>query len=65
MKRLTLWLLLIGSLLMIFTLLADSFINISPSLEDFVKGFGITLVVGALLLQKNSKKQIESDTWEK
>lgn len=64
MKKLTLWLLLTGSLLMSFTLLTRSFLNVSDYAEYLMKGFGVALVVGALILEKNSKKQIESDTLE-
>jgi len=57
MKKQSLWLLLTGSLFTSFTFFAGSFINIPDPTEDFMKGFGVALIVGALFLQGKSKKE--------
>jgi O-antigen/teichoic acid export membrane protein len=57
MKKQTLWLLLIGGLFTSITFFTSSFINMPDSTRDFMKGFGVALIVGALFLQGKSKKE--------
>jgi hypothetical protein len=56
MKKETLWLLFIGGLLTISSFITSLFIDIPEAAEDFLKGFGVALIVAALFLQRKSQK---------
>jgi hypothetical protein len=52
MKKQTLWLLVIGSVCMSFSLFASPFIKISDPITDFLKGLGVAFIISALFVQK-------------
>jgi ribose/xylose/arabinose/galactoside ABC-type transport system permease subunit len=51
------WLMLVGSLCMSFTSFTRSFLHVSENVEDFFKGFGIVLVISALIFMQRKKEQ--------
>ena len=55
MKKQTLYLLLAGNLLMSFTLFTRSFFIVSEQVTDFLKGFGIVLVLYAFAIMVTKK----------
>jgi hypothetical protein len=58
MKKQTLWLLLIGNLCMSFTLFTNPIMKVPVDLGDFIKGFGVALVFGALYVQKKLERKV-------
>jgi hypothetical protein len=56
MSRKTLWLMLIGNLCMTFSLFTSPFFAVSESAGDFLKGFGVALVIGAFFLEVKRKR---------
>jgi hypothetical protein len=56
MKKQTLWLLLIGSVCMSFSLLASPFIKVPDSITDFLKGMGVAFIIAALFVQKKLQR---------
>ena len=61
LKKETLWLLLAGTALMSLNLLAPDRINLSDSLTDFLKGFGLSLLIAALFVEKKRVKKHVQD----
>ncbi len=60
MKKQTLLLLLLGALCMSFPLFSRTFISITDNVADFLKGFGVAMIIGALIIQSKKKKQDDS-----
>ncbi|HMR43187.1 MAG TPA: hypothetical protein PKC40_05110 [Saprospiraceae bacterium] len=52
MKKHTLWLLAIGSMLMSFSLLTKNFFQIPEGPNDFMKGVGVAFMISSLFVQK-------------
>jgi len=57
MKRQALWLLAIGAVLMSFTLLTKNFFQIPEGPDDFMKGFGVALMISSLFVQRKLDKK--------
>lgn len=53
-RKQTCWLLFSGSLIMSLDLLTRHFMHVPESLTDFFKGFGVALMVGAMVLGKQA-----------
>ncbi len=53
----TIFLLLTGTLLMSFTLLTNHFFETLIDIEDFFKGFGLAIVISALIVQSSIDKK--------
>ncbi|HMG15116.1 MAG TPA: hypothetical protein VK590_06705 [Saprospiraceae bacterium] len=60
MKKQSLLLLLFGALCMSFPLFARTFIYIPDNAADFLKGFGVAMIFGALIIQRKKKVQDNS-----
>jgi len=60
MKKRTCWLMLIGALCMGFTLFTRSFINVSESISDFIRGFGVAMIISAFILERTKKQTCKS-----
>ena len=60
MKKQTRWLLLIGMLSISFNLFTKSFLAIPQDLVDFLKGFGIAIILGIFFLEVLKKHKSKS-----
>jgi hypothetical protein len=60
MKKQLCWLMLIGALCMGFPVLTRSFITIPESIADFIKGFGVSFIFAAFILQVREKKNCKT-----
>ena len=62
MKKQTRLLMLIGALSMSFTMFTRSFINVPESVSDFLKGFGVAIILGAFFLERRKRRTCKSDS---
>ncbi len=61
MKKTTIYLLLIGTLCVSFTLITRHFFKTPSGIEDFLKGLGVAFIISSLFVQnKHGKKFIGS-----
>lgn len=61
LKKQTILLLLIGTLLMSFTLLTRHFFGIPIDLEDLLKGLGVGFIISSLFVQRKLEKKTHSN----
>jgi hypothetical protein len=52
MKKQTLLLLLVGTLCMSFSLLMQPFFEVPSNIGDFLKGFGVTMMVASVFVER-------------
>jgi ribose/xylose/arabinose/galactoside ABC-type transport system permease subunit len=61
MKKQTCWFMLIGALCIGFTSLTRSVFTVPESISDFIKGFGIAVILSTFILEVRRKRSCKTD----
>ena len=60
MKKQTCWLMLVGALLMSFTVFTRAFIVVPEDTADFLKGMGVAIIISAFILDRKKQRCIKA-----
>ena len=59
LKKTTIYLILVGTLCMSFTLLTRNFFETPLDLDDFFKGLGVAFIISALFVQRKLERKAQ------